>query len=313
MKHALLALTLLASGVMATGAAAQSDALADQIRVVARDGHEVSLTEVVAAASQADVVFLGEIHDDSLGHVVKMQLLRALHEAVSDQRPLVLGLEMFETDVQHVLDEYASGVIRERDFLSDSRPWGNYATDYRPLVEFAVANGIPVVGTNAPKRYVSRVSREGGVDALGAIAPEARATMPAEIVPASEPLAAKFRGLMGDMGSHGAAPGMPTVDGMLAAQNLRDATMAWALHRTMEDVRRMETFFNQRSVEAGRVIRPLAVHVNGSFHSEGGLGIPEHLARLAPEARVVVVTMRPASGGPADPGADDFLILTGAQ
>ena len=295
MKAALLALAL-ASGVMAAPAAAQPDSLADRVTVYSRDGHTVLLTDVVNAAAEADVVFLGELHDDATAHAVQAYLLQALHERVGRQRPLVLGLEMFETDVQGVLDEYAAGVIRERDFLAASRPWGNYAVDYRPLVEFAIANSIPVVATNAPHRYVSRVSREGGVDALEPLTPEARATMPPEIAPASGPLAAKFRGLMGEMGSHGGAPGMPSLDGMLAAQNLRDATMAWALHGAMDGLD-----------------QPLAVHVNGSFHSEGGLGIPEHFARIAPEARVVTVTMQPASGAAPPLGADDFVILTPAR
>ena len=294
---------------MAAPAAAQP--LPDGVRVVSRDGHGVSLAEVVAAAAQADVVFLGELHDDSLAHVVQARLLRAIHEQVAGKRPVMLGLEMFETDVQHAVDEYARGLIRERDFLEAARPWGNYATDYRTMVEYAIQNGIAVIGTNAPKRYVSAVSRAGGLDALEPLAAGARATMPETVPPASEPLAAKFRGLMGEMGAHGGAPGMPTVDGMLAAQNLRDATMAWALHRAMTDLLIGAAIDSRAGSEAPG--QPLAIHLNGSFHSEGRLGIPEHFARLAPEARVVVITMRPDTGAPADPGADDFLVLTGPR
>lgn len=290
MKAALLALML------ASGASAQpSDSLASQIAVYARDGHAVTLADIVNAAAEADVVFLGEIHDDSLGHVVQAHLLRAMQERYGAERPLVLGMEMFETDVQGVIDEYEAGLIRERDFLSASRPWGNYDPDYRRLVEYAIQNAIPVVGTNAPKRYVSRVSREGNLDAgLTGIPDAGRATMPDAVAPPSGPLAEKFRGLMGDMGGHGAMPGMPTVDGMLAAQNLRDATMAWALHNAMDGLP-----------------EPLAIHVNGSFHSDGGLGIPEQLARLAPEARALIVSARPASGEAPDLTAGDFVIVTG--
>ena len=292
----LLALLILASSAMAAHAQTP-DSLAGSVAVTSRDGHAVTLGDIVNAAADADVVFLGEIHDDSLGHVVQLHILRALHERYGDARGVVLGMEMFETDVQGVLDEYASGVIREQDMTASARPWPNYARDYRPLVEYSIANGIPVVGTNAPKRYVSLVSREGSVDALDALTPEARATMPAPVAPPSEPLAAKFTALMGDMGSHGAMPGMPSVDGMLAAQNLRDATMAQAMVDAM--------------AQAGG--QPLAVHVNGSFHSEGGLGIPEHVRRLAPQARILVVTMAPASGASPEMGADDFVVLTGAQ
>lgn len=69
---------------------------------------------------------------------------------------MVLSLEMFEADVQTVLDEYVlRRAIREQDMLQDARPWRNYAMDYRPLVEYCREQGIRVVAANAPRRYVS--------------------------------------------------------------------------------------------------------------------------------------------------------------
>ncbi len=43
----------------------------------------------------------------------------------------------------------------------DGRPWPNYDTDYRPLVELAKAEGLPVICANAPRRYVSMAGRHG--------------------------------------------------------------------------------------------------------------------------------------------------------
>ena len=254
MKLALLFLMV----AFGAGVSAQApDSLAHQIAVYDRSGAPTTLDAIVEAAGDADVVFLGELHDDSLGHVVQLHLLRAMHEQAGRQRPLVLGMEMFETDVQTVLDEYAAGLIRERDMLAASRPWSNYDRDYRPLVEYAVASGIPVVGTNAPKRYVNLVSRAGSVDALEPLAPEARATMPEPVAPPSEPLAEAFRAQMAEMGSHGSMPGMPSVDGMLAAQNLRDATMAWALANAMSPMAGASGDPRQRQLpQRGRAGRP---------------------------------------------------------
>jgi uncharacterized iron-regulated protein len=59
----------------------------------------------------------------------------------SAPRVLSLGMEMFESDVQGVIDEYLAGHIRERDFHTDARCWNNYATDYRPMLEFARSEG----------------------------------------------------------------------------------------------------------------------------------------------------------------------------
>ncbi|WP_412061881.1 ChaN family lipoprotein [Rubrivirga sp. IMCC45206] len=252
-------------------------------------GAQVELAAVCGAIADADVVFLGERHDDATAHAIQLELLAtASASARSADRPLVLALEMVETDVQPVLDEYLADLVRERDWLAAGRPWGNYESDYRPLVEFAKAEGHAVVGTNAPGRYVSLVSRRGGLAVLDTLSATARAWLAPVVAPPSDALATAFTELMDGM-PHGSGP---SVEGMLAAQNLRDASMAWQIAESL-------------ALHPGALV----VHVNGSFHSAGGRGIPEHLARLAPTARVLVITMAPD----AEPGAgDDFVIRTSA-
>ncbi|WP_412068822.1 ChaN family lipoprotein [Rubrivirga sp. IMCC43871] len=252
-------------------------------------GAQVELAAVCGAIADADVVFLGEQHDDATAHAIQLELLAtASASARSADRPLVLALEMVETDVQPALDEYLDDLIRERDWLAAARPWGNYEEDYRPLIEFAKAEGHPVVGTNAPGRYVSLVSRRGGIAVLDSLSATAQAWLPPVVAPPSEAVVTAFTELMGGM-PHGSGP---SVEGMLAAQNLRDATMAWQIAEAL-------------ALNPGALV----LHVNGSFHSAGGRGIPEHLARLAPGARVLIVTMAPD----AEPGhGDDFVVRTAA-
>jgi uncharacterized iron-regulated protein len=59
---------------------------------------------------------------------------------------------------------------------------------------------------------------------------------------------------------------------------------------------------------------PLVVQVNGTFHSEERMGVPEQLARYRSRARAVVVTIVPADTFPnfdADLGRlGDFVIIT---
>lgn len=257
-------------------------------------GRPTTLDAVCTALAEADVVFLGEAHDDATHHRLEAALLAEAHEAAAASgRPLVLGLEMVETDAQPVLDEYLAGLARERDWLAAGRPWSNYEADYRPLVEFARERGHPVVGTNVPSRYASLVARRG-LASLDSLPEASRAWLPPlPTAPPSDALSAAFLALMGGV-AHGSGP---TPEAMLAAQNLRDATMADRLGAAL-------------AAHPGALV----VHVNGSFHSAGRLGVPEHLARIAPEARVVVVTMRPAEDPQAAPeeAGDDFVIITRA-
>lgn len=265
---------------------AAPDSLADRTAVWI-DGERRDLGAVVEAVAEADVVFVGERHDDRTAHALQRWLLEAVHERA--EREVVLGLEMFELDVQPVLDEYLAGLVAERDFLAAARPWANYA-DYRPLVEYAREHGLRVVGTNAPARHVRLVAREGGLEALDRLPAASLVGYPPEaaFVDASPAYAAKFAEAMGGMTGHGA-------DGMLAAQNLRDLAMADGV---------------VRAASSGALV----LHVNGSFHSAGGLGIPEHLARRAPGLRALVVTVEPAEDLDAPPTAapGEIVVLTRA-
>ena len=74
-------------------------------------GRRCCMEDVLRAAAASEVVVVGETHDDPVAHQLQVYMLMALQQS----RQCVLSLEMFETDVQHVLDEYTAGLIREAD------------------------------------------------------------------------------------------------------------------------------------------------------------------------------------------------------
>lgn len=169
------------------------------------DGDVASFAGILAELDGSEAVLVGESHDDAVGHAVEAQLLvRAAQRygamaAGTGERPVVLSLEMFERDVQYILDEYLAGLITEDQFLESARPWERYRSDYRPMVEFARAHGIPVVAANAPRRYVNRVTRLGP-SSLGALSPAARRFLPELPYPGpSEAYRAEWDALMGRM------------------------------------------------------------------------------------------------------------------
>ncbi len=105
------------------------------------------------------MVFLGESHDDETTHRVELAVYSGLLERRENQ--VVLALEMFERDVQPQLDRYLAGDMTEAQFLAAARPWDNYATAYRPLIEKAKSAGRPVVASNFPLPLRRRMAREG--------------------------------------------------------------------------------------------------------------------------------------------------------
>ncbi|MEB3223759.1 MAG: ChaN family lipoprotein [Candidatus Sericytochromatia bacterium] len=314
------------------GAAVPVPQLPAGVALFTRDGRPAGLADLVAASRLADVVFLGEFHDDPAAHALERAVLEALAPLPGrpPARPVALSLEMFETDVQAVLDEYLAGLIRERDFLAAARPWNNYRTDYRPLLELARERAMPVVAANAPHRYVMRVGRTGSAG-LGALTPTARgllAPLPwptpsieyvdrfaafaaeafaapraaAPVTHSSRAPRERRRGRAARPNptptpaqSHGAAP---SVRLMFEAQWLRDTSMA-------------------RSIALHLAARPgaLVVHVNGLFHSQAGQGTVEALRHYRPGVRPLTLAITRRAGPPEFvaremAGLGDFIAVT---
>ena len=259
-------------------------------------GKALTLADIVTAAGNADVVFFGEMHDDAVGHAIQAEAFRRIVSQWGEKRSVVLSLEMFERDVQTVVDEYLASLISEQHFLASSRPWGNYATDYKPLVEHAKEKKLPVIAANAPRRYVNMVSR-GGRAKLDSLSDEAKDWLaPLPYGDPSPAYANKFKALMGP-----SAEARMGIDNILSSQSLWDATMAYWISRGLKEHK-----------------NALVVHLNGGFHTENRLGTVEHLLRYRKNTRVIVVTMRYEDDfktfDPAKHSAlGDYIILTDAK
>lgn len=268
-----------------------SQANPETYRVYDSKGNPATLIQVIDAIGANDVVFLGEQHDDSVCHALQFEIFKSVSEKYSVNRKITLSLEMFERDVQMVVNEYLAGLITEKKFMDDSRPWGNYKTDYRPLVELAKEKKYTVVAANAPRRYVNMVSR-GGREKLNALSKEAREFLPPlPYAQASEAYSKKFKALMGS-----APEAQAGLDNILSSQSLWDAGMAYNV--------------SQHIVKDG-----IVVHLNGAFHTESRLGTVEHLLKYKPKTKVLVVTMRYEDdfknfNKDKHTGIGDFVILT---
>jgi uncharacterized iron-regulated protein len=241
---------------------------------------------MLADLARADAVFVGEQHDDPNTHRLELAIVEGLTRRGV---PVIVALEMFERDVQGNIDQYAAGTMAEEPFLKSSRPWPRYASDYRPLVEFAKANKLPIVGANVPRRMASEVGKKG----MAAIEGVDRAFASRELeCPTKGDYFDRFAAAMGNHA--GASPNF------YFAQCVKDETMgesvAEAFHKT-----------------PGRVT---IVHVNGAFHSDFGLGAAESARRRMPGRRIAVVSVLPVQDIDAAKPSDedlkraDYLVYT---
>ncbi len=263
---------------------------------------ERSLEDLTASAVQHDVVFFGEEHTDPGTHRAEFELLSAIGQR---HGRVVLSLEMFERDVQETVNAYLGGRITEADFLSKSRPWARYSTDYRDLVELAKAKGWPVVASNVPRSIASAVGRRGlvGLDSLSAAD---RAHAASDIQCPDDDYRRRFFEEMKGHGSGGAAPSpadtLPTAvaQRFYFAQCVKDETMAESIVAARQ--------------RAGSGV--LVVHYDGSFHSDYGEGTAARVRRRDPSARTLVITAIPvpdlSKAAVADAKRADYVIFTKA-
>src|ERR1051325_4090856 len=92
--------------ILCAAAASEKTITEQNYRVFHGNGSPATLDDVIEAARQANVTFIGENHDDAVGHYLEAEILRRV--ASPDW---ALSLEMFERDVQGVIDEYLNGLI----------------------------------------------------------------------------------------------------------------------------------------------------------------------------------------------------------
>ncbi|MEC8493630.1 MAG: ChaN family lipoprotein [Planctomycetota bacterium] len=256
-------LRLDAESLEATGARGQARL------VMTPEQRSVRLEDAVADLASADVVFLGELHDNTEGHAVQLALTRGLADA---RGSLILSMEMLERDVQRRLDLYLDGVLTEEEFLSGTRQWGNYAQHYRGAVELARERGFHVVAGNVYRPIASRVARRG----LAAGAGDPWAARSVDV--SDGEYKRRFLDVMsgGHGGVGGPEPDAAFLERVFAAQCIKDDTMAESIALAMAD--------------AGEPV-PIVVHWNGRFHSDYGLGTVERLRRRVPGLNIAVVSM----------------------
>lgn len=260
----------------------------------------IDFETLVQRANAMDIVFVGEQHDNTPGHVMELALLEGIaRRRASSGGPVTLSLEMFERDVQEPLNAYLSGNRDETSFLAASRPWPNYIPDYRPLVELSKAQKWPVVASNIPRPLASLVSR-GGLKAFDTLSADVRGKQIAADISCPDDRYGKlfkawFSEAMNSAGHGAPAPSasvnadslkklavaaQATEQRYYEAQCVKDETMGESVARALTDAR-------------ARGNGALVVHMNGSFHTDYTLGTADRALRRSKGAKHMVITMLP--------------------
>jgi len=316
MKFVLLPSLLLAPVVLSIGCGSPMKAPVEASSVVVRaslrildgrTGETLPWESLMKRLRGADVVVLGEQHDDATGHAVQL----AVVEDLLDQTPGSGGvaLEMLERDEQILIEDYRDNVIDAETFatLSGSASWsgtGSWEAWYQPVIDAAIERKAAVIAANAPRRYV-RLARTDGWERLDDLDATRRALVNRPDTPITGTYRDRFMELMGghddpdaarDDGPQERLDAHELIESFFRSQQVWDATMAASVS------------------EALRQSGPPVLLLVGRFHSDSDGGTTQQIKRLHPAARVVTISLEPVCEeiefDESLPQAD-FIVCTG--
>ena len=234
--------------------------------------------EVLDRLPPADVVILGEVHDNPLHH-------RNQARAVAALQPRALVFEMLTPAQAAAMPADRTDAAALRAALGwDAAGWPDFAL-YHPI--FTAAPEAAVFGGNVPRDDLRRALVEGAGAVFGADA--ARYGLDIALLPADQ---AAREADQSQAHCNALPPEM--LPGMVAGQRLRDAALARAVVQAM-------------AATGGAMGGPVVV-ITGTGHARRDQGIPVPLALAAPGLRVLSLGQLED-----DPGSDapfDLWIVT---
>jgi uncharacterized iron-regulated protein len=229
------------------------------------DGQLADYDEMIKDLANSDMVFFGEYHYNPISHWLQLEVSKSFHEIKGNN--LYFGAEMFESGNQLVLNEYLAGFYAEDKMIPEiTQMWGNYKTDYKPLLDFAKAKNLRFIATNIPRRYASMINSMG-MDALKKLSPEALALIGPDLEKYFDPTVKAYAEMADKMGGH-VPPNMLNIQ---TAQAAKDATMA---------------HFSLKNFKPG----DLLVHFEGSYHSNYDQGIIWWINKIQPGLKIKSIT-----------------------
>lgn len=211
--------------------------------------------EALDALPQADVILLGEVHDNPAHHLNQARAVAAL-------RPKALVFEMLTPEAAAAAPaDRSDATALGRALGWDGSGWPDFAL-YHPI--FAAAPEARLYGAEWPRDQVRRAVTEGAAVVFG---PEAARYGLDRPLPAAEQRAREDEQFQAHCGA------MPAdlMAGMVQAQRLRDAALARAVVQAVE--------------ETGGPV----VVIAGGGHVRRDWGVPAVLAQAAPGLRLLSV------------------------
>lgn len=247
-------------GGLILNVAAQAAAPDGERIVDTRTGQSLSQPELLARLRQADFLLLGEIHDSPVHHRIRAELITTLGARTVAAEHMDRGRRFSAGPAERIRTD-----LEAAGFDAAAWQW----PVHEPLFGGLARAGIDVIGANLPREQARNVVRSGS----SALPADIAATL--ALGPLSD---TATQALDTDLlESHCGQLPASRVPAMRLAQRARDGAMATELTHLTE--------------------RP-AILVAGNGHVRGDYGVPQLLAHLKPDARIVSIAFEETGDGP---------------
>lgn len=185
------------------------------------DEKVITFAQMIKDIKEADLVFVGENHDNKRHHEAQLDVIKSLGET---DTPVAIGLEMFRANNQQTLHEWVTGKVPLDDFLRAyydnwNFPWPTYSA----IFLYAKEHRIPLIGLNVSRAITQKVSEHG----FASLSPAERRDLPPDISCDIDEQYMDF--IRRAYEAHAHAQNSKSFVRFCEAQMLWDKTMAWHL------------------------------------------------------------------------------------
>ena len=120
---------------------------------------EISLEQAAGKFPSPGIVYVGEFHDNAAHHAAQLAVIQSLDKR---QRPIAVGLEMFQHIEQSILDAWVAQTLSEEEMRrAFARNWGKDWHLYRDIFIYCRERNIPMIGLNVPRSITRKVAQNG--------------------------------------------------------------------------------------------------------------------------------------------------------
>jgi uncharacterized iron-regulated protein len=254
-------------------------------------GKPISRAAMGERLAEADIILLGEKHDNARHHELQAEILNTL---VSRGQARALVWEMLPRPVQSDIDAFLLSGSRNADRFADAvgwakLGWGEWSL-FRPIAAAALAGALPQHAGGLERSSLKAIGREG----LTALPKDL-----AKRMPNGEILSGDQRMIIEDAVFEGHCGYVPRahLGPMVSVQIARDLALADAIIGAV----------GPKSKSEGVVV------IAGSQHVRRDGGVPVHLARLLPGASILSIRFVEIGTGPAIMDQAGMATLAGSD